>query len=421
MDMKGFDGTKDITSFTPSFAPMVLQGTDVTLEAIVNGDTNEIYDGLLNGEDVILEQQVTLDGSHTIANGYQYTPISYIARYTSNNANISPVINSERMSTVIQNNVIYSTSPILKNQKGIYISKFVQLANPAEDLVMWLSIQEVPNTYVKVFYDTGKVIPRYIDIEPNSDIITHGDYSVNDFEEEYAYIYASDLDSPENIITNNDTGYANWNGEIGLTTARSTLSTTYVDGDDDPANLTRMHLVDMSSMKEIKENCFISKFDLSGVKHDATGLVANNTGPLYGISGSTDLDLYEVDDIWFGTQGEDTDRKFYRKVLLSDNTFGKEEVPVLKVVSIVPAEHDDYTLGLAVIEEAPIEWREMKDSGVNISNSTVVTNMEFVEHTFKPLKKIVDEFDSFRVKIELHTTNPCYLPAIRELRVLAMT
>jgi len=34
---------------------------------------------------------------------------------------------------------------------------------------------------------------------------------------------------------------------------------------------------------------------------------------------------------------------------------------------------------------------------------------------------VVDEFDSFRVKIELHTTNPCYLPAVREMRVLAMT
>jgi len=31
------------------------------------------------------------------------------------------------------------------------------------------------------------------------------------------------------------------------------------------------------------------------------------------------------------------------------------------------------------------------------------------------------EFDHFRVKIELHTTHPCYLPAVREMRVLTLT
>jgi len=411
INMKGFEGTKKVTSFTPSFAPMTLQGTDVTLEAIINGDTNNTITGVVDREDVVLEQQVTLDGSHTIDAGYQYTPISYIAKYTSSNSNISPVINAERMSTVVQNNVISDDDVLLKNQKGIYVSKFVQLANPAEDLIMWLSIQEVPNTYVKVFYDTGKVIPRYIDIIPYTNTITHGDFDVNDFEEEYSYIYPAGTFSPENIITNQNAPQNNWNGVIGATGSGSThVSTAYVDGDDEPTNLTRMHLVDMSNMKGIKQGCFISRYDLDGVTHDIT---SSGVG--------TDISNYEVDDIWFGTWDDDLDRKFWRKVLLPNGTFSKEPVPILYIDSIVDADHEDYGSGLAVIEEEPIEWREMKDSGVSISNSTVVTNMEFIEHTFKPLKKVVDEFDSFRIKIELHTTNPCYLPAVRELRVLAMT
>jgi hypothetical protein len=63
----------------------------------------------------------------------------------------------------------------------------------------------------------------------------------------------------------------------------------------------------------------------------------------------------------------------------------------------------------------------MKDGGLGIANPAVETSLEFIEHTFTPLKKITKEFDHFRVKIELHTTHRCALPAIREMRVLAVT
>jgi hypothetical protein len=63
----------------------------------------------------------------------------------------------------------------------------------------------------------------------------------------------------------------------------------------------------------------------------------------------------------------------------------------------------------------------MKDSGAATSNNNIATDMQFIEHTFEPLKKITEEFSSFRIKIELHTTDPIYLPAVRELRVLAVT
>ena len=411
LDMKGFAGTKDITSFTPSFSPMVLQGTDIAFEAIINSDTNNIYDGLIDKEDVVLESQVTLVGSNTIASGYQYTPISYIATYSSTNANISPVLNKERMSTVIQNSVTYDTAPLLKNQKAIYVSKFVQLANPAEDLIMWLSIQDVANTYIKTFYDTGSVIPRYVDIAPNTNIVTHGDFNVNDFEEEYAWIYPHGTNSPEAIITVQGSGQQHWNGVIGaLGSGSDHVSTAYVDGDDDVSNTTRMHLVDMSDMNVIIQGCFISRYDLDGVSHDVT---TSGNG--------TNIANYNVGDIWFGVYDNDLDRQFWRKVLLPNGEYDKEAVPVLEIDSRVDSNHPQYSASLAVIEEAPVTWREMKDSGVAISNNVISTNLEFIEHTFKPLKKVVGEFDSFRVKIELHTTNPCYIPAVREMRVLAMT
>jgi hypothetical protein len=63
----------------------------------------------------------------------------------------------------------------------------------------------------------------------------------------------------------------------------------------------------------------------------------------------------------------------------------------------------------------------MKDGGIQITNTAMSLDSEFIEHTFTPLKKITKEFDHFRVKIELHTTHRCALPAIREMRVLAVT
>jgi hypothetical protein len=414
INMKPFNGIKEAARFMPNFQPLVLSGTTLEIEALINGDTNNIIGGVLDNEDVILDDVVALDGSHTIASGYQYTPLSYNTNFKTDNPNVSPVINKERLSTVLVNNMVWDTSPIEKNQKGIYQSKDVKLGTMANDLQMWLAVQEVPNTYVKVYYDTGKVIPRYITVQAYANTITHGDYNVNDFEEEYAYIYPSGTNSPENIITVQQSGIANWSGVIQGTGASAEVSPAYVDGDDDPANLNLMHLVDISNMKSIIRTCFICKEDLEGVTADATG-----SG--YPFAGQTDLTLYEVGDIWFGLWDDDLNRKFYKKIMLPDGTFSSEEVPILEIDSIVPQEHPDYPIGLAVIEEDPISWREMKDSGNTITNTSIVTNMEFVEHTFTPLKKVPDEFDHFRVKIELHTTHRCYLPAVREMRVLALT
>jgi hypothetical protein len=198
---------------------------------------------------------------------------------------------------------------------------------------------------------------------------------------------------------------SDWNGIVGSTPATSFVSTSFVDGDDDPANLTRMHLADISNINGIVESSFISRYNLDGAGFDVT-----NAGV------GTDLTNYAVDDIWFGSWDDNLDRHFWRKIVLPDNTLGKEQVPVLILIS-----NDGSVNNIAVIEEDALVWREMKDSGNAITNPTILTNMEFVEHTFKPLKKVVAEFNSFRIKVELHTTNPCYLPAIRELRVLALT
>ena len=412
INLKEFAGTKEVASFTPNFQPMVLSGTSLDMEVIVNGDTNDIHYGIQDNEEVILEEVAILDGTQTINAGYQYTPISYTVALGTQNPNISPVLNRERLSTIAINNIIWDTAPTEKNQMGIYQSKDVKLANEADDLKMFLSVQEVNETYVKVYYDTGTVTPRHITVQPYANTVTHGDYNVNDFEEYYAYIYPSGAYSPESHITNQGAGIAAWNGIIDAPGMGPTayVSTAYVDGDDDPLNLTVMSLVDISNMKDIIQTCFICTEDLSGVGADTTSA---GTG--------TDLTEYEVDDIWFGSWDNDLDRKFYKKILKPDGTYDKEEVPILEIDSQVPAEHPDFPNGLAVIEGESITWREMKDGGVEITNTSVTTDMEFIEHTFTPLKKITKPFDHFRVKIELHTTHRCSLPAIREMRVLAVT
>ena len=415
INLKEFVGIKEVASFTPNFQPMVLSGTGLDMEVILNGDTNNIIYGIQDNEEVVLEEVESLDGAQTIASGYQYTPISYDVKMTSGNPNISPVINRERLSTIAINNIIWDASPVEKNQMGIYLSKDVKLANHADDLQMFLSVQEGNETYVKVYYDTGTVTPRYITVQAHANLVSNGDYNVNDFEEYYAYVYPPGANSPEGVITNNfDPSIATWNGVVANPGegASAQVSTLYVDGDDDETNLWQMSIVDISNMKDIQTGCFICTDDLSGVAHDKTTAGANQT----------DLSEYEVGDIWFGTWDMDTDRKFWKKILLPDGvSYSKEEVPILEIDSSVDANHPDFPIGLAVIEGDTIMWREMKDGGIEITNTAMSLASEFIEHTFTPLKKITKPFDHFRVKIELHTTHRCSLPAIREMRVLAVT
>lgn len=413
INLKEFVGIKEVASFTPNFQPMVLSGTTLDMEVIVNGDTNNLISGIQDNEEVVLEEVEALDGAQTIASGYQYTPISYDVAMTSSNPNISPVLNRERLSTIAIDNIIWDTAPEVKNQMGIYQSKDVKLANFSDDLQMFLSVQEGNETYVKVYYDTGTVTPRTITVMAYANQTSFGDYNVNDYEEQYAYIYPSGGNSPVGVITNFDASIFNWNGVIPSPGqgANSQVSTAYVDGDDDEANLWQMSLVDISNMKDIVTGCFICTEDLAGVAHDSTTSGA----------GVTDLNEYEVGDIWFGIWDVDTNKKFWKKILLPDGTYSKEEVPLLEIDSQVAATHPDFPIGLAVIEGESITWREMKDGGVQIANTSMSLTAEFIEHTFTPLKKITKPFDHFRVKIELHTTHRCSLPAIREMRVLAVT
>jgi len=263
-----------------------------------------------------------------------------------------------------------------------------------------LSVQEKTETSVKVFYDTGSVIPRHVDITTNADFTSHGYYTVNDFEEEYAFTY---VNSPEIQVTlwngavGSNPGYSTWNGTVGMFE-----SSMYIDGDDDTDNTTRMYVTDISFPQQVIDTCWVSKYDLEGVQKYNSSV------------------NYAVGDIYFGSgSGNDLDRKFYKVVILPDGTQGTEDVPLLQITSSVDVAHVDFPM--AIIESDPVVWREMKDSGSSNNNSEISTDMEFIEHTFEPLKKITNEFSSFRIKVELHTTNPVYLPAIRELRVLAVT
>jgi hypothetical protein len=414
INLEPFAGIKEAASFTPNFQPMIPSGTSMDMDVIMNGDTANSVSGIQDNEEVVLEEVISLDGSQTIASGYQYTPISYNLIMKTTNPNISPVINKERLSTIVIDNIIWDTSPVEKNQMGVYLSKNVKLANPASDLQMFLSVQELNETYVKVYYDTGSVIPRTITVRaniynPGASLVSHGDYNVNDYEEQYAYIYPGGAYGPEQHITNQGAGIGAWNGVIdapgmGFT---SQVSTAYIDGDDDESNLWSMSLVDISDMNDIISGCWISKEDLQGVTAD-TSTAPGSIDGWWPAGTGTDLDEYDVGDVWFGNFDDSFDRKFYKKILGPDGIASKELVPVLEVIS-------------SVVESDTVMWREMKDGGLDIANTSIETTLEFIEHTFTPLKKIVKEFDHFRVKIELHTTHRCSLPAIREMRVLAVT
>jgi hypothetical protein len=361
----------------------------------------------------ILGTETVIDGTQTVEAGYQYTPISVEVALYNIDSNTSPMFNEEFLSAItvdaikmpqdenatkIEGGVVVSDYDL--ERTGVYISKNVRFKDPADDIVLYISLQEIPETSFKIFYDTGKVIPKWIEVEMNVNGTSYGDYTINDFEENYAVIYRDD---PYVWITGGSAVQSNWNGTVGAFN-----SSAFIDGDDNPDNDTVGFLTDISSQVNITTGAYLSKYDLEGAQKDT------------GVFGA-----YEVDDIWFGVAGDDQDKRFWRKILKTDGTYDAEVVPVLKIISQVETDHPDYHGGgansSAVIVDPELVWRKMKDLGQSSDSQFVAQENDFIEHTFVPLKKITKEFDSFRIRIELYTTDPVFVPAMKDLRVLAVT
>jgi hypothetical protein len=414
-DMKEFEGEKTLIGYQQNLRAIGVEGCTIDYISKINSGLDALVPDTptFDSHPWIFGAQTTISGAHTLASGYQYTPISIEVHVNNDDPHTSPMWNAEFISAItidaidmpqdvnatkIEGGV--AVSDYDAERKGRYISKMVKFRDPADDLVMYLSLQEVPETSFKIFYDTGKVIPKWLEVEMNANGTSYGDYTINDYEEDYAVIYQDD---PYVWITGGSPIQSNWNGTIGQYN-----SSVFIDGDDDPENNTVGFLTDISSQVNITNGSYLCKYDLEGVqKHN--GVFAS----------------YGVDDIWFGTDGDDQDKRFWRKILRTDGTFDAEVVPVLKVISIVGTDHPDFHGGganaSAVIVDPAITWRKMKDLGQSSESMFVAQENDFIEHTFIPLKKITKEFSSFRIKIEMYTTDPCFLPCMKELRVLAIT
>lgn len=414
-DSLPFEGSKKLIGFTPNIAAQATEGTVIDYVAKINSGTDALIPDMqiTDGEVTIFDTQTSINGTHTVEAGYPFAPISVEVSITNEDSYISPMWNAEFMSAITIDAIDMPQDPNATKieggvvvpdydleRKGRYISKMVKFRDPADDLVMYISLQEVPETSFKIYYDTGKVIPKWLEVEMNANGTSYGDYTINDYEENYAVVYKDD---PYQTITGGSAVQGNWNGTIGTIS-----SSVFVDGDDNPDNDTVGFLTDISSQVNITSGSYLCKYDLEGVQAD-----------------SGNFGSYSMDDIWFGTLGDDQDKQFYRKELQLDGTFLAVKVPVLKIISMVETDHPDYNGGgtnaSAVIVDPAITWRMMKDLGQSSESQFVPKQGDFIEHTYVPLKKIAKEFDSFRIKIEMYSTDPCFLPAMKELRVLAVT
>jgi|LWDU01.1.fsa_nt_gi hypothetical protein len=414
-DSKEFIGEKKMIGFQQNFRATGSGGSTVNYTSKINSGLDALVpDHPTNDSSPwIFGAETIINGAHTLASGYQFTPISVELDITNPDPHTSPMWNAEFISAItidaiempqeptatkIEAGVVVSDYDIEK--RGRYISRTVTFKDPADDLIMYISLQEIPETSFKVYYDTGKVIPKWLEVEMNANGTSFGDYTINDYEEDYAVVYQ---DNPYTGITGGSTIQANWNGTIGQFD-----SSVYIDGDDNTSNDTKGFLTDISSQVNITHGAYLCKYDLEGTQKD-NGVFAS----------------YAVDDIWFGTAGDDQDKRFWRKVLRTDGTLDAVEVPVLKIISIVATDHVDFHGGginaSAVIVDPAITWRKMKDLGQSSESQFTARENDFIEHTFIPLKKITKEFTTFRIKIEMFTTDPCFLPSMKELRVLAVT
>jgi hypothetical protein len=121
---------------------------------------------IINGQKIICSQvneDTHLNGSKSII---------YEVNMVSNNANISPVIDLDRTSLITTTNRINNIPLELSNSRkasgdlnnAIYVSKFVELLNPANSLKVMFSANLHPYTDIKVMY---KVVPVGSTLSPD--------------------------------------------------------------------------------------------------------------------------------------------------------------------------------------------------------------------------------------------------------------
>ena len=318
--------------------------------------TGDAYVSFENKENVDLTLAEILDTTPT-----NQLHVSAVLATTKDN--ISPVISLDNASAVIVNTKlsdaqITAPSGTLYYQAGTYITRTTNLATPSDDLKVLLDINQPNNTEVAVYFKTGAYEPRYVPV-------TNGQEQTS-FEEETVYFYYD-------------------------TTASSTVS--------------------------LETNAIVSRVDATNDRYYLKSITDSSKLVDPGTLGGQTIFAVLIDDItfleaWDGgayTVGQHVwDGGLLFECIQNTTTEATSnglywtEVPFTNITN-------------ALVSDAEQEWRLM------IAEATETENeIGFIETTYKPQELIVDEFNSFSIKIELLTNLSTSFPTCKNFRALAV-
>jgi len=360
----------DITTIMFNIDTMKLNQTNIAWSYQFYGDS------FINFEEKI---NIDLDSQKQIDDITSSPSRSLLARatFSSSNDAISPIINVKRMSAIIVNNTVVDVAETYLDA-GAYITRFVTLADPSDDLRVIFDSIKPTGSEVEVYFKTGQFIPRYI---PISDAV-HSEWIG-----ETKYIYHIDV------------------AETGIT-LKGSLVVTKVDDTTTPLRLYAKEISDISPI--------IPPTDWAGASLSATkGVIIVDDGNIDDYQGNWSAGAYTVGEqvyhngsLWeviSNTSAEPTTGSVdWREIEISI-----VDDPVLTPIT-----------GTAVVEDAEQEWRTMILETATSPN--VNTEDNYVEYTYIPEDPIDEEFSSFSVKIELKASSPTEIPFVKNFRSLAV-
>lgn len=287
--------------------------------------------------------------------------------FDSSNVNISPVINRNRSSFIMANNLAYNdsdpdTTGVTLNS-GTYVSREVTLANPSDDLKVILDVIKPNNSDVFLYYKTSDFTPRYV-VSPTTPY---------DWVNKQLYLY--------------------WIDVTGTVVTEKTVATGAKTEDGN---------VYLKLIGDITQ--FIDRGDWVTNSIDDARLIETS-----GITNITDwsaIGFTAGDYVWYLS-------KLWKALV---NTVGGD-TPTVN--SIVWQEVESMSVTSVVNIDSVQTWKPMKvETAATVSVVEQANN--FIEYTYVPAEAVLTDFGKFTIKIEMRSNDTVNIPMCKRLRSIAI-
>ncbi|HIE78298.1 MAG TPA: DUF4815 domain-containing protein, partial [Candidatus Thioglobus sp.] len=149
------DGDQDLTLMNPNFEILALPDTIINLKYQFTDVETPLYVVNKSDNDLQTQQTILADGT---------SQFEIVAEFTSANANLTPIISSERTSIIAVNNLTFDIGNA-ELDAGRYVSANVKLTTLSDDIRVIFDAFLPGGSSVRPYYRTTKYTPKYVTIE----------------------------------------------------------------------------------------------------------------------------------------------------------------------------------------------------------------------------------------------------------------